>query len=353
MSSIAEETKNPSTVVPWAITTAALFTYIAGFLYNLVLAFSLGNPAEVLQTPTGMPVSQVFYNVMGPGPAALFSIAGFVIMNFACIPSIHAGSRTVWAFARDEMLPLSRVWLRLDSRTGTPLAAVWAYASLCVCVNLIGLGSHVLITAIFNVCAVALNWSYCIPIICKLLFPVRFDKGPWSLGRASVTINVVAIAWNAFLSVIFLLPTHLPVTVNNMNYAVVVLVATFIFSFIYWFAGGKKYYTGPRTNAQVQGGKVMTEESVASDDAEKYGNAETAEPDIIPTVDSQVTFVYDSGAETSSTGSSTTVYDTGWSSNEKELEGADYSHNSGSTVIPEECQTCRSGSVGFRGEDST
>ncbi|KAH6693776.1 amino-acid permease, partial [Plectosphaerella plurivora] len=280
---IAEETKNPSTVVPWAITTAALFTYGAGFLYNIVLAFSLGDPAELLRSPTGMPVSHIFYNVMGPGPAVLFSMAGFVVMNFACIPSIHAGSRTVWAFARDEMLPLSRVWFRLDPRSGTPLAAVWLYATLCVCVNLIGLGSHVLITAIFNVCAVALNWSYCIPILCKLFFPARFEKGPWTLGRASVAVNIVAIAWNAFLSVIFLLPTRLPVTVDNMNYAIVVLVATFVFSIIYWFAGGNKYYTGPRTHAQVQGNHMVTEESVVADDAEKFGGAETPEPEGLPT----------------------------------------------------------------------
>lgn len=284
-----------------------------------------------------MPVSQIFYNVMGPGPAALFSMAGFVVMNFACIPSIHAGSRTVWAFARDEMLPLSRVWFRLDPRTDTPLAAVWLYAALCVAVNLIGLGSHVLITAIFNVCAVALNWSYCVPILCKLLYPTRFERGPWTLGRASVAVNVVAVAWNAFLSVIFMLPTRLPVTVSNMNYAIVVLVATFVFSVVYWFAGGRKYYTGPRTNAQVQGDQVVSEASVAADDVEKFGGSGATEPEVLPAVDSQVTVVYESGAGTPETGSSTTVCDADVYSKEKgkeeEPEGPFDTPSPGSTVI--------------------
>src|SRR5689334_9295838 len=111
---------------------------------------------------------------MGPGPAVFFCVTGFFVMNFVCIPSIHAGSRTVWAFARDEMIPLSRVWYRIHAVTDTPIYSVWLYASLCILVNLIGLGSHILIAAIFNVCAIALNWSYCIPIVCKLLYG-RFE----------------------------------------------------------------------------------------------------------------------------------------------------------------------------------
>ena len=153
---------------------------------------------------------------MGPAPAVFFTVSGFFVMNFVCIPSVHAGSRTLWAFSRDDMVPLSKIWYRIDKRTDTPLYAVWMYTTFCIVINLIGLGSSILITAIFNICAIALNWSYCIPILCKLIFG-RFDRGPWHLGRFSTIINIWAVVWNGFLSVLFVLPTHRPVTAENVS----------------------------------------------------------------------------------------------------------------------------------------
>jgi amino acid transporter len=153
---------------------------------------------------------------MGAGPAVFFTVTAFFVMNFVCIPSVHAGSRTLWAFSRDDMVPFSRYWHRVHKRTDTPLHAVWLYTLLCIAINLVGLGSPILIAAVFNVCAIALNWSYCIPILCKMAFG-KFERGPWHLGRFSTAINAWAVAWNAFLSVLFVLPIIRPVTPENVS----------------------------------------------------------------------------------------------------------------------------------------
>lgn len=171
---------------------------------------------------------------MGPGAAVFFTAVGFLIMNFVCIPSIQAGSRTVWAFARDGMLPGSSVWYRIWKRTDTPVLAVWLYSFLCILVNLIGLGSYITIAAIFNICAIALNWSYCIPIICKLLYG-RFERGPWHLGPASVLVNVWACIWNAFISIIFMFPTIRPVAPNNVRFPTLPCHCHFL-AFLYYFS---------------------------------------------------------------------------------------------------------------------
>jgi amino acid permease (GABA permease) len=256
---IAEEAKDPSRVVPFSIFAASTVTYVVGWLFNIVLVFCMGDPVAIAHSEAGQPVAQIFYNVMGPGPAVFFIVVGFIVMNFVCIPSTQSGSRTLWSFARDEMLPLSHVWYRINPRTDTPVIAVWLYASFCIAINLIGLGSRVAIAAVFNICAVALNLSYVIPISCKLLFG-RFERGPWHLGPLSTFINLWAIAWNVFMAVIFLLPTQLPVTPANMNYAVAVLVLVLLFSVIYWFAAGRHYYTGPRTHAHIAHGVAISDE---------------------------------------------------------------------------------------------
>lgn len=153
---------------------------------------------------------------MGKGPAIFFAVSAFLIMNFVCITALQAGSRTLWAFSRDQMIPGSKIWYKIWHTTETPVRAVWFYTLLCVLINLIGLGSYITIAAIFNVCAIGLDWSYCIPIICKLWFK-RFEPGPWNLGKASPYINIWACCWTAFASIIFMFPTFMPVAANNVS----------------------------------------------------------------------------------------------------------------------------------------
>ena len=107
--------------MPKAIALALTFTYVVGWLFNIVLVFCMGDPAVILESPIEQPVAQLFFNVLGKGPAIFFTVAAFFIMNFVCITALQAGSRTVWAFSRDEMLPGSKIWYRIWRRTDTPV----------------------------------------------------------------------------------------------------------------------------------------------------------------------------------------------------------------------------------------
>jgi amino acid transporter len=216
VSSIAEEAKDPARVIPKAIAHATTFTYVIGLAFNLILVICMGDPISLVNSPTGQPVSQLFYNALGRAPAVFFTLAGFAVMNLVAIPGLQGGSRMIYAFSRDELIPLSHVWRRISPRSQTPVAAVWLYAGLGVAVNLLGLVSHTAISAVFNVCTVALNLSYMLPIICKMVYG-RFEKGPWNLGRWSFAVNLVAVVWNLFMAVVFFLPTNLPVTSENVS----------------------------------------------------------------------------------------------------------------------------------------
>ncbi|KAB5535165.1 amino acid permease [Coniochaeta sp. 2T2.1] len=266
---IAEEVRDPARVVPKSIAFALTFTYLVGWVFTIILVLCMGDPAEILASPIGQPVVQIFYNSMGKGAAIFFAVSAFMIMNFVCITAMQAGSRTLWAFSRDQMIPGSKVWYKIWKKTDTPVLAVWMYTLLCVLINLIGLGSYITIAAIFNLCAIALDWSYCIPIFCKLVFG-RFEPGPWNLGKLSRPINIWACAWTSFVSIIFLFPTVLPVVADNMNYAVVILAFVMIVATVYWYIHGQTYYTGPRVTAHiVNGGVVLTEGDEKLSDSEK------------------------------------------------------------------------------------
>ncbi|RAL06723.1 amino acid transporter [Aspergillus homomorphus CBS 101889] len=267
---ITEEISNPEIKAPWAISLAMLFTYLAGFLFNIVLCFCMGDPSGILSSPTEQPVAQLFYNSLGKAGGIFFTICALLIIKFVTFTAMQALGRTVFAFSRDRMLPFSNVWMKVTPLTGTPLNAVWISVFLCIAINLIALGSYTAISAVFTLCSIALDWSYCIPVLCKLFFG-KFKPGPWHMGRFSTFINAWACVWTLFVSVIFVLPTARPVTASNMNYACVFLVFVLLFALVYWYISGKRFYHGPVTEAVV-GDYLSESNSTTQAKADKTGS---------------------------------------------------------------------------------
>lgn len=71
------------------------------------------------------------------------------------------------------------------------------------------------------------------------------------MGRFSWWVNAYAVVWTLFASVIFILPTVKPISADTMNYAIAFLGAILLFSAVFWYIGGRKYYTGPMIEAEI------------------------------------------------------------------------------------------------------
>jgi len=248
---ITEEISEPEKKAPWAISMAMAFTYVAGFLFNIVLVFCMGDPAEILDSKIAQPVAQIFYNSLGSAGGVFYTVCAFIILQFVCFTATQALARTFFAFSRDRLIPGSKIWTKINARTGTPLYAVWLSIALCIIINLVALGSYAAISGVFNVCAIALDWSYVIPIFCKILFHDRFVPGPWYMGKWGYWVNIWACLWTLFVSVIFVLPTLRPVTALNMNYASAFLGGIFVAAGIYWVVSGRHWYVGPLSEAEL------------------------------------------------------------------------------------------------------
>ncbi|KAF8865436.1 amino acid transporter [Acephala macrosclerotiorum] len=265
---ITEEISEPEVKAPWAISLAMLFTYVAGFLFNIVLCFCMGDPSEILASTLAQPVAQLFYNSLGKSGGIFYTVCGFIIIKFVCFTAMQALGRTVFAFSRDRLLPLSNVWVKINPLTGTPLYAVWISVFWCIAINLIGLGSYAAISGVFNVCAIALDWSYCIPIFCKLVFG-KFQPGPWYMGKLGFFVNAWACLWTLFVSIIFILPTVRPVTATTMNYASAFIALILGAAAIFWYIGGRKYYTGPIVEARAEDERSGNESPISEQRKEK------------------------------------------------------------------------------------
>lgn len=263
---------------PWAISLAMGCTYILGWLFTIVLCFCMGDVDSILLSPIQQPVAQIYYNSLGKGGGILFTVAAFVVIQFVCFTATQALGRSVFAFSRDRLLPLSQIWVQIDARTGIPLYAVWVSIFWIITINLIALGSYTAILGVFNVCAIAFDWSYCIPIACKLVFKNDFQPGPWNLGAAGKFVNAWACLWTLFVSIIFVLPSYRPVTGEDMNYAIAYVGLIVAASTLFWYLGGRRYYVGPLVQVQVELALDATEVQQGADAADNSeGDIEDAE----------------------------------------------------------------------------
>ena len=63
---ITEEMRNPAIKAPVSILAALGTTYVLGFVLNIALSITMGTAwPDLLASPTGLPVAQIMYNVLG------------------------------------------------------------------------------------------------------------------------------------------------------------------------------------------------------------------------------------------------------------------------------------------------
>ncbi|KAI7531196.1 hypothetical protein KC319_g14457, partial [Hortaea werneckii] len=122
---MSEETHDAAIRGPIAIRTAVVVSGILGWLLNITFTFCLtpNYMEDIVNSPTGFPVAQIFLNAGGQagGTAMLFFV--ILVQFFTGASALLANARMTFAFARDEALPLSNIWSKINNVTGTPVNA--------------------------------------------------------------------------------------------------------------------------------------------------------------------------------------------------------------------------------------
>ncbi|KAL6248443.1 hypothetical protein RBB50_004698 [Rhinocladiella similis] len=248
ISAMAEECSDPAVKVPKAISLCVPVGGFAGLFFVLPICFTLPPLEDVIASPYGQALPYIFYRVMGtPGGGLGLIFLVLVITLFCSISITVAASRCTWAFARDDAIPLSRVWAKVNERLGVPFNALVLTTVVQMLLGLIYLGSSSAFTAFVSVGVIALALSYAIPISISLLHRRReVSTARWNCGPViGPIVNVVALCWITFELVLFSMPTALPVTEVTMNYASVVLVGFLAIAAIWYAVHARKVYTGP------------------------------------------------------------------------------------------------------------
>ncbi|EAT89475.1 hypothetical protein SNOG_02744 [Parastagonospora nodorum SN15] len=250
---MSEETHDAAIRGPVAIRAAILVSGVVGWMLTVTFCFCMSDYEAIMATPTGLPVAQIFFNAGGRTGGTIMWFFVMLVQFFTGCSAMLANARMAWAFSRDAAFPFSGFWSKVNRYTHTPVNAVWLVVAFCSCLDLIGIGSTLTITAIFNITAPALDISYIAVIIAHRWYEgqVQFHPGPYTMGKWSKPVNAIAVTWVIFISVVLFFPTAKPVKASNMNYAICVAGFIGLFSTVWWYAGARKTYVGPRTTDTI------------------------------------------------------------------------------------------------------
>ncbi|KAK1138924.1 hypothetical protein N8T08_001664 [Aspergillus melleus] len=244
ISHITEEMPNPGKNAPLALACTLIIAFVTGLSYMLSLMFSVQDYGSLADTPTGLPLAEIFRQATQTRGGAF----GLVFLVWVALGPCMLGAqlstgRMFWAFARDGGLPFSGVWARVHPRLGSPFNAQLCVTVIVALLGCIYLGSSTAFNAMMSSAVTINNIAYLVPILTNVILGRRtMHRGPFFLGSiGGMTVNIVTIAWLVFAIVFFSFPFYMPVTASNMNYTCACVGGFLVIELAWWLVAGRNY----------------------------------------------------------------------------------------------------------------
>ncbi|GLB12244.1 hypothetical protein AtubIFM57258_009524 [Aspergillus tubingensis] len=241
---ITEEMPNPGRNAPLALACTLAIAFVTGFTYLLSLMFSVQDYASLADSPTGLPLAELFRQAtQSRGGAFALVFLLWVAVGPCVIGSQLSTGRMLWAFARDDGLPFSKFCSKVNKRFGAPVNAQLCVGIIIALLGCIYLGSSTAFNSMMSSAVTINNIAYLVPILTNVLLGRKtMHRGPFSLGYAAgMTVNIITVAWLVFAIVFFSFPYDMPVTASNMNYTCVCVGGFLLLELLWWIVAGKKY----------------------------------------------------------------------------------------------------------------
>ena len=244
---VAEETHDAARAAPRGIVLSVVVSVIAGFVLLFAITWAIQDYEGERTTALGLPPAQIFIDAAGHDLGTFLLFICMVAQWFCGMASVTANSRMSFAFARDGALPGSRLWKKVNPRTGTPTNSIWLCVTMSTILVLPSLWNTTAYLAATSIAVIGLYIAYVAPVLLRRRNP-QFQAGPWNLGRWSAPIGWISIVWVAIICMLFVLPTASPITAATFNYTIAAVSAVVGAATIWWFAGARRWFTGPRQN---------------------------------------------------------------------------------------------------------
>ncbi|TKA81744.1 hypothetical protein B0A55_01124 [Friedmanniomyces simplex] len=224
---MSEEIRDASIVLPRATMWSIVVNGAFGWVMVITFAFIAGNPLDIVDSQTGYPFIDAFHNATGSKVGTSVMVGIMIVNTTSSVISTLATVKPGW---------------------NIPLNAVLVTFCCTALLSLINIGSTAAFNAVSSMGTNALLTTYIISIGCVVVRRLRSLPLParrWSLGRAGLFVNLIALAFLLWIWVFLFFPQTTPVTLSTMNWNILINGGVMILALAYYYLHGKREYTGP------------------------------------------------------------------------------------------------------------
>ncbi len=237
---VAEETVMARLNSAWGVFLSVAVSAVVGYVMLLILTWAIPEGDVAKTANDAYPVLYIVYGNLSTFFSNVIAVIIGVAMWLCGLASITSMARMWYAFARDDGMPGSGLIKQVSPKYRTPVYSIIITSVLAVLLCLYA-AAYFVITSISTI---TLYLAYMIPIYLNWRNKRRGqgefttpETAPWNLGKWGPLINVIAIAWVIFLTIIFSLPPN-----ELVLWTMLLLSAGLV---LYWQAGEKRRFTGP------------------------------------------------------------------------------------------------------------
>ncbi|MGQ9675925.1 MAG: amino acid permease [Chloroflexota bacterium] len=192
---LGEETKSAHLTVPKAINVSIISSVVFGLIILICFTIAIPDLAATLGSPS--PLAYVIQYHLGE-IGGLIALLVVLYSMFACIlVGTTSTSRFVYSLSRDNMLPWSSTWSRINRRWQTPINALALMGCLNGAMVWVSISLSEGYTLFAGMSAVLPFLGYWAILVAYLWKKDRLPKlpGAFDMGKWSRPVNIVAILW--------------------------------------------------------------------------------------------------------------------------------------------------------------
>ncbi|KAK4170453.1 putative amino acid transporter [Cladorrhinum sp. PSN259] len=251
---MAEELPHPRRDLPIAIGLQIGLGFLYAFCFAIVLCYAITDLGILQGGINTYPLVDIYLQATAdsqgnPNLGATFGLL-FIIWcasMLCCIGTMLTISRLYWALARDNAVPLSKVFSRVNERLSCPVPATLFVAVVASGIGAIPLGSEVAFLNLTGSFIILTTVSYAIPFTAHILTGRKnFPKGPFHLGKFGMPVNILAVLFITLFDIFYCFPYAMPTNAEIMNYNSVILAGVVAITGLWWVLHANKHYPGPK-----------------------------------------------------------------------------------------------------------
>jgi len=210
---LAEETKDAQIVVARGMWLGTLCTWLLSVPTLILILMCMPSFESIINGSYANNWAVYLVELLGPKGAVAFLSFAYLDGLLGAMVCLLSTQRITYAIARDDILPFSGLFKKVNPRTRLPVNAALLCAVLSIAINAAVIGSEVAFGALTATATIATNVSYLIPILARQTVGRKyFEPAKWNLGRFSPVVATVACLYVCFLFIVLLLPQVYPVS---------------------------------------------------------------------------------------------------------------------------------------------